>query len=83
MYSFMFFTCFQSKTKSGKEESATDQGFIALFLKKSSEKCILITFNQNEYSTKAEYHGPYKENIRNRLECTITYMLIIVRQITE
>lgn len=45
---------------------------------------MLITFNQNEYSTKAEYHRPYKENIIEKiLECTITYMFIIVRQITN
>ena len=59
-------------------------GFYGLLvLKKSGKECMLISFSQNEYSTKAEYHGPYKEKvIKKRLRCMVTCMLKNVRQIT-
>lgn len=46
-----------------KREPSMRSLLLTLFLKKSSKECMLSTFNQNEYSTKADYLRPYKDKI--------------------
>lgn len=60
---------------------------LTLFLKKSNDESMLVTFNKNEYSTEADSHGPYTEKKRKNIKNTgmyyNIYILITVRQITE
>lgn len=34
---------------------------------------MLVTFNQNEYSTEADYHGPHKEKKKKNIKNTGMY----------